>query len=387
MVIPESGNLTFGSLQTGNTRWMPPEFLGFAEDIDEPQSPLMSTKAGDIYSFGCVMLQILTGEEPYSWIKSTPQVSYAILVGQEPFRGVDRNIDESYRLLSSRCFSRKPERRPSIIEITTIVGPVKAKFSRNIPRIVQSQSSVDDETWSHQNVRDLTGQLFNIPRFPTASGGYGDVWKCDLIKDGTVAKVAAKTIRRQGASDDDALKKALKISDVANGLRYLHSQSTVHGDLTGANVLVCAQGRAHLADFGLSIILKEHDMVSHSVTGAARWAAPELFSFSEDETPGNFLSLQSDMYSFGSIMFQILSGTIPYHKLLGNNQVIGAIIKGSKPPRPEDPQIRISDQHWDFIQECWLPIERRYSRPSANDAYDFLQYECGLIFESTILLL
>ncbi|OAX33072.1 kinase-like protein [Rhizopogon vinicolor AM-OR11-026] len=353
MLVAESGNLTFGSLHSGNTRWIAPEFVKLPDDSDEPQLPLKPTKTGDIYSFGCIMLQ-----------------------------------------------------------------------------------------------------LFNIPLHPSACGGYGDVWKCDLKKDGNVVKVAAKAIRRQGASDEDALKKALKrgkrelevwlklrhdhvlplygvahefgpgttvmvcpwlengtvtsfiasrcdlgtrhrlqlISDVADGLRYLHSQSIVHGDLTGvgliqavhANILVCAQGMAHLADFGLSIILEEHDMVSYSVTGAARWAAPELFT---DEAPGDFLSLQSDMYSFGSIMFQILSGVIPYHKLLRNNQVIGAIIKGGKPPRPEDPQTQISDLHWNFIQECWLPIERRYSRPSANDAYDFLQYECGLIFESTMLLL
>ncbi|OJA19418.1 hypothetical protein AZE42_02261 [Rhizopogon vesiculosus] len=76
-------------------------------------------------------------------------------------------------------------------------------------RQVQSSSSLDDETW-RQRIRDLTGQLCNISQYPTAYGGYSDVWKCDWIKDGTVVKVAAKTIRQQGTSDD-ALSKALKV--------------------------------------------------------------------------------------------------------------------------------------------------------------------------------
>ncbi|OJA09211.1 hypothetical protein AZE42_00662 [Rhizopogon vesiculosus] len=465
MIAAESGNLTFGSLQAGNTRWMAPEFVDFLDDSDEPQSPQKPTKTGDIYSFGCVMLQILSGEEPYAWIKHAVHVITAIASGRKPFkRRVNTNMNEAYELLSSQCLSNIPEQRPSIAEITTIMGPAE-EFFYDIPRTRQAQSSSVhdeiDETWSHQGVCDLTGKLENIPPYPTASGGYGDIWKCDLKKDGTVVKVAAKALRRRDASDD-ALTKALKrgkrelgvwmklrhahvlplygvanefgpgytvmvcpwlengtvtnfiavhdlsvshrlqlISDVADGLCYrkdsysdqyltlkpiteVHSKYIVHGDLTGANILVCAQGRAHLADFGLSIILEEHDMVSHSVTGAARWAAPELFTLFENEAPGNFLSLQSDMYSFGSIMFQILSGVIPYHKFK-DNHVITAITRGIKPPRPQDPHI--SDQHWNFIQKCWLPLESKHLRPSARDAYNFLQYECRLISQSTILLL
>jgi len=51
------------------------------------------------------------------------------------------------------------------------------------------------------------------------------------------------------------------------------------------------------------MMLAEHSMVSHSLTAAVRWAAPELVTCSED-IPG-LLSLKSDMYSFGSIMFHV----------------------------------------------------------------------------------
>ncbi|OAX34616.1 kinase-like protein [Rhizopogon vinicolor AM-OR11-026] len=124
MIAAESGNLTFGSLQSGNTRWMAPEFVDFPDDSDEPQSPQKPTKRGDIYSFGCIMLQILLGKEPYSWIKHAVHVITAIASGREPFkRGVNMDMDEVYELLSSRCLSKIPEQRPSTVEITTIMSP------------------------------------------------------------------------------------------------------------------------------------------------------------------------------------------------------------------------------------------------------------------------
>jgi len=122
---------------------MAPEFVTYANDSEELQSPMKPTKAGDTYSFGCVMLQvrlmvitdslislpwskIFSGKEPYSRIKTMVRVISGIGVGEQPFHRVDiNNMDEAYRPLSLRCLSMKPESRPSIIEITTILDPVK----------------------------------------------------------------------------------------------------------------------------------------------------------------------------------------------------------------------------------------------------------------------
>jgi len=141
MVVAESGNQTFGSVQTGNTRWVAPEFLEFnLEDGEEPQLPLKPTKPGDIYSFGCVMLQvrwfvvipdsttflpwskILSGKEPYWRIANVTHVIGAVNRGWGPFRGVEIHMSEIHRDLSSKCLTKEPDQRPSIVEVTTIVG-------------------------------------------------------------------------------------------------------------------------------------------------------------------------------------------------------------------------------------------------------------------------
>lgn len=139
----DSETLTVSStLPTWNTRWTAPEFLLLPFESDEELPLNQPTKPGDIYSFGCVMLQvrcatigflgsvtflswskILTGNEPYGWITNATQVLSAVLRGLRPFRGVKINMNETHRDLSSQCLSREPEQRPSIVEVTNIVGP------------------------------------------------------------------------------------------------------------------------------------------------------------------------------------------------------------------------------------------------------------------------
>jgi len=121
---------------------MAPEFLefDFGDGGDSSQLLLKPTKPGDIYSFGCVMLQvrwfvmipdsttfllwskILSGKEPYGRIINAMQVISAIMRGWGPFRGVEIHMNETHRDLSSQCLTKEPERRPSIVEVTTIVG-------------------------------------------------------------------------------------------------------------------------------------------------------------------------------------------------------------------------------------------------------------------------
>jgi len=142
LLLAEADNEMFSSVQTGNTRWIAPEFLTFdSEDWTESHSPLQPTKPGDIYSFGCLMLQvrllvmipdsttflpwskILSGKEPYAWISNAMRVINAILKGDGPFCGVEIHMKETHKDLSSQCLSKEPARRPSIVEITDTLGP------------------------------------------------------------------------------------------------------------------------------------------------------------------------------------------------------------------------------------------------------------------------
>ncbi|KAG1811895.1 kinase-like domain-containing protein, partial [Suillus subaureus] len=168
-----------------------------------------------------------------------------------------------------------------------------------------------------------------------------------------------------------SLDKFSLLNDIALGLQYLHSKSVVHGDLTGSNVLISDNGRACLADFGLSTIIVEFIGTSYftsSIRGNARWVAAELCEAPEDSEAS--LSTECDIYSFGSITLQILTCKVPYYNVKKDIAVLSQVIKGIKPEPPEESQI--ASGHWEFIQRCWLP---RASRPSIAEIVTFIVRE------------
>ena len=95
-----------------------------------------------------------------------------------------------------------------------------------------------------------------------------------------------------------------------------------------------------------------------------RWAAPE--------TMNNALppSYQSDVWSFGMTMLEVLTGKLPYYGIDRNEQVIlQATSKGLKPKRPKMDACkgRISDECWQLMQDCWKSVPA--SRPGMKEVH------------------
>jgi serine/threonine protein kinase len=112
-----------------------------------------------------------------------------------------------------------------------------------------------------------------------------------------------------------------QLSDIAKGLRYLHSSNVIHGDLKGVrgclksrptailtpdqlDILVDAAGHARVTDFGLAIVTRNLDSArggSDPRGYAARWAAPEVLN---DGTCGK----EADIFSFAMVMIEVRHG-------------------------------------------------------------------------------
>ncbi|KAI6025970.1 kinase-like domain-containing protein [Pisolithus orientalis] len=167
------------------------------------------------------------------------------------------------------------------------------------------------------------------------------------------------------------------LDDVASGLQYLHNNHVTHGDLTGNNILMFGDGRALLTDFGMSTALKElwgSDYFTESARGTLRWAAPELFQCDEESGVSGFAEPPCDVYSFGSIILQVLSGKVPYFYLNSDTQVVGMVVRGIRPERPRKP--RIDDEQWDIIQWCWtLDATQRPEIGEVADALNSLRLQ------------
>ncbi|OMO64934.1 hypothetical protein COLO4_31679 [Corchorus olitorius] len=162
-------------------------------------------------------------------------------------------------------------------------------------------------------------------------GAFGPVYKAQMATGQTVAVKVLATDSKQGANEflseitpqesgelgekykplswDLRVRIAL---DVARGLEYLHYGAVppvVHRDVKSANILLDASMRARVADFGLSRQEKSNNGKSAKVKGTFGYVDPEYASSL------NF-NKKSDVYSYGILLFEIISGKNPQKNLM-----------------------------------------------------------------------
>ncbi|KAF8692734.1 hypothetical protein HU200_039432 [Digitaria exilis] len=147
----------------------------------------------------------------------------------------------------------------------------------------------------------------------------------------------------------DRRKRLIIAMDAAFGLEYLHSKNIVHFDLKCDNLLVNLKDQSRpickVGDFGLSKI-KRNTLVSGGVRGTLPWMAPELLNGSS-----NKVSEKVDVFSFGIVMWEILTGEEPYANM-HYGAIIGGIVNNTL--RPHVPAS--CDPEWRrLMEQCWAP--------------------------------
>ncbi|KAG9041773.1 hypothetical protein FS837_011765 [Tulasnella sp. UAMH 9824] len=194
-----------------------------------------------------------------------------------------------------------------------------------------------------------------------------------------------------------------QLLDVTQGLEYLHDRKPpiCHGDLKSLNILVNAQRRAMITDFGSARAVHdpareargdrtmgmqgqrptEDPMLSLkaevaatgesiTMTGPAwtvRWAAPELLG---GELPG----LASDVWAFGWICWECITGNFPFANE-NNTTVIVRIIRGDIPEVRDDSQLEQIKALCSIMMECWtLDAIKRPSVTQCRNLMSFLAW-------------
>ncbi|CUA68863.1 hypothetical protein RSOLAG22IIIB_03729 [Rhizoctonia solani] len=133
---------------------------------------------------------------------------------------------------------------------------------------------------------------------------------------------------------------AVYISQVLDGLVYLHDQGVIHRDIKGANILTNKDGTVKLADFGVATT-PTGALNDAAVVGSPYWMAPEVIEQSGATTA-------SDIWSVGCVVIELLEGHPPYH-FLDPMPALFRIVQDDCPPIPEGASPIVKD----FLYQCF----------------------------------
>jgi eukaryotic-like serine/threonine-protein kinase len=149
------------------------------------------------------------------------------------------------------------------------------------------------------------------------------------------------------------VRRALELGlEVGRALAFAHGQGLVHRDVKPQNVLLNDEGRAKVTDFGIARVLDAVGQTeTGTVLGTSHYIAPE-------QARGEQIDAQTDIYSFGVVLYELLTGELPYP---GDNFLTVAMKHVNDPSpsvldrRPDTP-LRLAS----LIERCMakLPADR-----------------------------
>ena len=122
------------------------------------------------------------------------------------------------------------------------------------------------------------------------------------------------------------------ITQIMRGLSHAHSRGIIHRDIKPQNIMVLRDGSVKVADFGIACLADAHQTLAQEALGSVHYISPE-------QAKGERLDARSDIYSAGVVLYEMLTGRLPFE---GDSAVSVAIQHLSSVPlnpREIDPDI------------------------------------------------
>lgn len=104
------------------------------------------------------------------------------------------------------------------------------------------------------------------------------------------------------------LHEVIRIMDkILSAVALAHKHNVIHRDLKPQNILMDKRGNIKIADFGIAVALNQSSVTqTNSVMGSVHYMSPE-------QTRGGLVTKQSDIYSLGIILYELITGTVPFN--------------------------------------------------------------------------
>lgn len=206
-------------------------------------------------------------------------------------------------------------KRPVAIKVIDVRFRGNPSYAQRFVREAQAVA-----TWRHENITqvyyaDEEGELY-----------YFVMEYIDGMELGGL--MAAYTAKGELMPHTDVIRIGRAL---ASALDYAHQKGVIHRDVKPANALIARDGRVVLSDFGLALDVQQGSM--GDVFGTAHYIAPEQARRSSEAIP------QSDLYSLGVILYEMLTGVVPFDDPSPTAVAIQHITQPPPPPREINPDL------------------------------------------------
>ena len=209
---------------------------------------------------------------------------------------------------------------------------VDGQFEQRVAiKLVRPGLESTDALQRFEAERRILGRLEHPFIAQIHDGGVAPDGRPFLVMEFVEGEAIDEYCRRQSLSLDARLRLFRR---VASAVQYAHQNLVIHRDLKPSNILITREGTPKLLDFGIAKILDQGDTLETPALTldwqrrlTPEYASPEQFR-------GDPITTASDVYSLGVVLFQLLTGRLPFELRGRSRQEVEALIRQEMPVRP-----------------------------------------------------
>jgi serine/threonine protein kinase len=210
------------------------------------------------------------------------------------------------------------------------------------------------EVANHKLTSAIQGSVVNCLGISQDPATNNYLMVMEYMKEGSLRKYLQ-------SNREDFEDKFRQLYDIAIGLNFIHQQGLVHRDFHSGNILkniLEYDAKCYITDLGLCRPVSEKD--NSKVYGILPYMAPEVLK-------GKIYTQTSDIYSFGIVIYEYVSGLSPYYNVLHDVHLAKKIMKGLRPNLDE---VAMPQLLKDLVRKCWDADPSK--RPIASVVKDVL---------------